>query len=373
MSTTNCTNIYVNAFNQISGIGPQKLYLLASYFNSFENAWNANATELENAGLTFLLSQKIITAKTKIDPQKEWDKLQKNNIQLITIQDNKFPKKLKTIPSPPFLLYVRGNVDILNHPSVAVVGSRKITDYGKHAITSIISDIARAGVVIVSGLALGTDSLAHHETLQNNGTTVAVLAGGIDDATITPRTHFNLAKQILTNDGTIISEYPIKTQPTKGTYPTRNRIMAGLTDATIIIEATQKSGTLITANYTCKFKRNLFAVPGSIFADNSAGPNMLLRDKKATPLLCSDDVMYIFKDIFKDTHKSSGRTCLSTTLSGHQKTLYQTIKKHPEGVQINKISKETKLDTSTISSELTMMEIDGIVKNIGNQVYVLVG
>ncbi|XLQ19772.1 MAG: DNA-processing protein DprA [Candidatus Moraniibacteriota bacterium] len=363
---------YVNAFNLIPGIGPQKLYLIAQYFETFEQAWRSKSEELKNANLTPKLIENISEARKTIDPDQEFQRLQDEEIEIITIQDEQFPKNLKTITSPPFVLYVRGNLDLLKSPSIAVVGSRKISDYGKHAITTIIRDIAKSGITIVSGLALGTDALAHRETLDASGTTIAVLGGGIDDKTITPRSHINLANQILDNGGAIISEYPIGIQPNRGTFPARNRIMAGLTTATVIIESTAKSGTLITAQHAHKFKRNLFALPGSIFTTNSVGPNMLIREGKAKALLCSDDIKDLFKDVLKDTSKSSGRTCPSTTLTEHQKMLFETIKKHPDGVNINTIIKETKLDGSTISSELTMMEIDGIVKNIGNQTYIVI-
>ncbi len=369
MSTKN-DNLYINSVNLITGIGPQKLYLLASAFKSFEYAWNADIFELQKAGLSTKLSQTICESRAEINPMDEWQKLQSHDIQIITIQDANFPKNLKTISSPPFLLYVRGNINALSSPSVAVVGSRKISDYGEHAISSIISDIARAGITIVSGLALGTDALAHKETLDTGGTTIAVLGGGIDGATITPRSHINLANQILESDGAIISEYPIGTQPTRGTFPARNRIMAGLADATIIIEATKKSGTLITASHAHKFGRNLFALPGSIFATNSLGPNMLIRDKKATALLCANDVLCTFKDILKGTQKNNKNKTIQFENQTQEK-LFKTIKNYPEGIQINKIIKETNIDATTISSELTMMEIDETVRNIGNQTYII--
>lgn len=363
----NSEHLYINTFNLISGIGPQKLYLIAEYFESFEQAWHATEEELEKAGLTSKLILNITKAKKSIDPEKEFQKLRDEKIEIITVQDEYFPKNLKTIYSPPFLLYVRGNIEALNKPSITVVGSRKISDYGKHAISTIVRDIARNKIVIVSGLALGTDALAHRETLDTGGTTIAVLAGGIDDRTITPRSHFNLAKQILNTDGAIISEYPIDTQPTRGTFPTRNRIMAGLTDATIIIEATKKSGTLTTAQHANKFGRKLFALPGSIFANNSVGPNMLIRDEKAKALLCAKDILETVGTGFKPIP-----TKKQIFTNKNQKLLYKTIKKHPSGAQINLIIKETKLEGSIISSELTILEINGIIKNIGNQTYILV-
>lgn len=363
-------HIYANAFNLISGIGPQKLHLLWEYFGDFEKAWNADETELKNAKISPKLIENIKNIQKTINPKKEYKKLQDNDIEIITINDKDFPQNLRSITSTPFLLYVRGNKKLLNSPSIAVVGSRKISDYGNHAISTIIRDVAQSNITIVSGLALGTDALAHREALDVGGKTIAVLGGGIDDATITPRSHINLAKQILDSGGTIISEYPMSTEPNRGTFPARNRIMAGLSDATIIIEATAKSGTLITAEHAHKFERKLFALPGSIFTTNSLGPNMLIRDKNAIPLLCADDILQNFKNTKKS--KSTGQTCPSTTLSGHQKTLYETIKKHPEGANINTIIKASGLDGATISSELTMMEIDGVVKNIGNQTYITI-
>jgi len=345
----------------------QLLYNLDEDIQDFEKAWNANDAELKNAKLSTKLIETIRNTRKTLNPKQEYAKLEKDDIQLLSVIDEKFPTNLKNISSPPFLLYVRGNIDILNTPSVAVVGSRKISDYGKHAVTSVIRDIAHSGVTIVSGLALGTDALAHREALDTNGITVAVLAGGIDDKTITPHSHTHLAKQIINNGGAIISEYPIGTEPNRGTFPTRNRIMAGLSDATIIIEATAKSGTLITAEFAHKFKRKLFALPGSIFTNNSVGPNTLIRDGKAKALLCADDITQIFIDVVTE-HCSITTEPVFT--NKNQKLLYGTIKKHPDGAQINTIIKETNLKGSEISSELTMMEIDGIIKNIGNQTYI---
>ena len=369
MSTAQKNDLpYINAFNLIPGIGAQKLHLIDEYFEGFESAWNASKKEFEEINFSQKLIENITHAQKNLNPQKEFKKLQENNIELITKNDSKFPTKLKTIKSPPFLLYVRGNKNTLNSPSITVVGSRKISDYGKHAINSIVSDVAISGITIISGLAIGTDALAHKATLEIGGATIAVLGGGIDDKTITPRSHVNLAKQILQNSGTIVSEYPIGTQPNRGTFPARNRIMAGLADATIIIEATKKSGTLITAKHAFEFNRKLFALPGSIFAQNSLGPNMLLRDKNALPLLCSDDVKAIFKD---STVQRSAVAKKQAPTNETQKILYKTINKYPNGAQINKIIKESNLDGATVSSELTLMEIEGIIKNIGNQIYII--
>ena len=355
---------YINAFNHISGIGPQKLFKIAHFFNSFESAWHADEKQLISAGLSPTLTKGVIDHRKNIDVKREWQKCIDENIDLISVLNDFFPEKFKNMQNPPFCLYVRGNIDALHKPSVAIVGSRKISKYGTHATTAFANSIAKEDVVIVSGLALGTDAIAHKGALEAHGKTVAVLAGGIDDATITPHSHLSLSQEIVTNGGTLISEYPIGTEPHRGTFPTRNRLMAMLADAVIVIEATKKSGTLITAEYAKKYDRPLFALPGSIFSDNALGPNMLIQSGCAKPILASNDVLSLF-----DKKESASKELLTFTDKNHE-TIYKIISKHPEGIQVNKLIKESNLDTNTISSTLTLLEIDNIVQNIGNQTYI---
>lgn len=356
---------YINAFNCIPGIGPQKLYKLSQYFDSFASAWHADAHNLSSCGFSHKLVDTVIKYRMSIDVAHEWQKCIDHEITLISIFDAQFPKKLKTITNPPFCLYVRGNIDALVIPSVAIVGSRKVSEYGTHATHTLAGDIARADISIVSGLALGTDAHAHKAALENAGVTVAVLGGGIDDRTITPHSHITLAQRIIKSGGALVSEYPCGTEPHRGTFPQRNRIMAGLTDATIIIEAAQKSGTLITAAYAQKYKRTLFVVPGSIFSENARGSNMLIRDNHAQIVLSSADVLSLFhkKQPHNDTHLSFK--------DKNQETIYHIMTKSPDGIHINQLIKKSTLDTTSISSTLTMLEIDGIIKNIGNQIYIV--
>lgn len=358
-------HIYINAFNHISGIGPQKLHRIANVFETFKDAWNADIKTLQKSGLSHKIIQNINEQRKIIDLHTLWDQLTIHNITLITIHDKNFPKKLTTIIQPPFCLYVRGNIGALQLPSVTIVGSRKISDYGTHATNVFAGDIAHADITIISGLALGTDGLAHRAALNNNKTTIAVLGSGIDDTTITPRTHINLAREILQKNGTIISEYPPGAQPNRGTFPARNRLMVGLADATVIIEATEKSGTLITATYAHKNKRPLFALPGSIFSTNSLGPNQLIQSGKAHALLCSDDILRLFHVNRSPKHKITPHFT-----DEHQKLLHHILTKNSDGMQINHLIKKSGFDTTTVSSALTIMEIQGIVKNIGNQTYI---
>lgn len=356
---------YINAFNLIPGIGPQKLFKLSHHFASFKDAWHADKNDLISANLSEKLVQSVIESRRNIDIDTEWKKCEDESIILISVLNDIFPEKLKHIPNPPFCLYVRGNINALNTPCIAIVGSRKISEYGTHATRSFSTSIGQEGVTIVSGLALGTDAIAHKGALEVSGVTIGVLAGGIDNATITPRTHTNLAQEIITKNGMLISEYPCKTEPNRGTFPVRNRLMAGLSDAVVIIEATQKSGTLITAEYAKKYNKPLFALPGSIFSDNALGPNTLIQSGEAKPVLCSNDILRLF-----DKRKSNNRTEISFA-DKIQEDLYKLIKKHPNGIQINTLIKKSKLDTNTISGTLILLEIDKIVQNIGNQTYII--
>ena len=360
--------IYINAFNRLSGIGSHKLHLLDRHFDRFADAWSADYSTLVTAGLSASLATQVIEQRKNIDPEIEWGNLQKNNITLITHHDPFFPIQLRDITNPPFCLYVRGDASILHLPSVAIVGSRKISEYGIRATTVFVHDLAHAGINIISGLALGTDITAHRVALANNGITVAILAGGIDDMSIAPRSHVQVARQIIDHGGALISEYPMSTEPTRGTFPARNRIMAGLTNATIIIEAGEKSGTLITATYAAQFKKKIFALPGSIFAPNAFGPNILIRNGIAQPILSSNDVL----KMFHKEHKNVIQRAVPEFASKEEKALYELINKHPDGIQINHLIKETSLDTNTISSTLTMLELSEFIKNIGNQTYVVI-
>ncbi|MFA5986017.1 MAG: DNA-processing protein DprA [Parcubacteria group bacterium] len=358
---------YVNAFNVIPGIGAQKLFLLSNYFDSFADAWIAPVDQLIETGFSPKLADSVVAYRSQIDPSATWQRVAQSDAQLLTVKDPRFPVRLREIDHPPFCLYVRGNIDLLSSPSVAIVGSRKVSEYGTRATTLLAGEITRSGITIVSGLALGTDALAHRATLENNGPTIAVIAGGVDDDAIAPRSHLSLARKILARGGAIISEYPIGTTPSRGTFPARNRLMAGLSVATIIIEAAKDSGTLITAAHASQFQRKVFVVPGSIFATHAYGSNHLLRNNIAKPVLCANDVLCLFHK----NKKYTGENISPTFSSTEEKDLYEHIKKYPDGIQINRLIKESPLDTITISSTLTMLEIGGTIKNIGNQTYVV--
>lgn len=199
-------------------------------------------------------------------------------IQEIRADDERFPNRLATLAGAPSSLYCRGAIELLKTRGIAVVGNRQTTSYGVEATQSITDGLARAGLTIISGLALGIDAVAHRAALDAGGKTIAVLGSGIDDTTIGPRQNLSLARDILANGGLICSEYPPGTEATKWTFPARNRIVSGLSQGVLVTEAARKSGALITARLGAEQGRDAFAVPGSIFWPRSAGPLYLIQN-----------------------------------------------------------------------------------------------
>ena len=211
-----------------------------------------------------------------------------NKIIKITMENEKYPILLKQIYDPPKCLYVMGNIEILNNPSIAIVGCREATEYGKKAATYFSYNLAKQNVTIVSGLARGIDSYSHIGTLKANGKTIAVIGSGLD--IIYPKENEQLAKKIVEQGGAIISEYPLGTRPQKEHFPARNRIISGISQATLVIEAKEKSGSLITADFAMEQGKDVYSVPGNINSKNSVGTNNLIKDG-AIPVSKFSDIL----------------------------------------------------------------------------------
>jgi len=267
---------YYNAFNLIEGFGPVSFKKLLTYFNSFEIAWQSQINEFIQVGLSTSLIEHIKKQRPKINPDWEMERLAKEKIDLITIQDKNYPKLLKEIYSPPALLYVKGTLKLEDKFALGIVGTRKLSAYGRQITPLITADLAQSGLTIVSGLAKGIDTLAHQAALQAKGRTIAVLGSGINKANIYPFVNQQLAEEISQN-GAVISEFSIDTEPLPQHFPQRNRIISGLSLGTLVIEAPEKSGALITAKDALEQNRSVFAIPGPIYSPNSLGPNNLIK------------------------------------------------------------------------------------------------
>ncbi len=273
----------------------------------------------------------------------------------IEFDDPRYPDILKEIADAPRKLYVRGSLDWVAGRKIAVVGSRKPTPYGIQATARLIEPIAR-GCIIISGLAYGIDGLAHQAAIKAGGITVAVLGSGLDDDSIYPPRHLGLARQILEKRGALISEYPPGTKPLKHHFPLRNRIIAGLSDRLVVIEAAEGSGALITARLALDYNRDVAAVPGPIFSSNSVGTNWLIT-QGAQAILKPSDIAEV-----------SGQEG-AADLTGAQEIIYNTLTsgpKHP-----SEIVQLTNLSMSVVNSTVTMLEMRGVVMNTGKGTFAI--
>ena len=342
---------YVNALNKIDGLGCKKLKQLMNFFGSSEKVWAASKIELEKSGIGESVAEKIVAQRPNINPDEEWAKMEKENVLAFSIKDDEYPVLLKQIPDSPYIIYMKGNLECLNFPMVAIVGSRKLTEYGNRVARGFARDLANSGICVVSGLAFGVDA-------------IAVLGNSLDSESISPRSNFQLAEEILENDGLLISEFPIKTNADTWTFPSRNRIMAGMSLGTLIVEAATKSGSLITANLALDYNRDVYAVPGQIFSPQSEGTNALIKAGAKMVTSCAD----ILEELKIEQITKPRVQTAPIKLSGDEEKVHSVLSH--ESVHIDRIGKLTKLETATVSGVLAILEIKGLVKNIGGQNYI---
>lgn len=271
----------------------------------------------------------------------------------INRKSKEYPKKLTHIHNPPEVLYCRGNMSLLDSECIAIVGTRKLTSYGKEAAYNISRQLAEKGFTIVSGLAMGIDAVAHQATLSVRGKTIAVLGTGVSDKTIYPKVNFKLSQDILKNDGLIISEYAADEPGFKSNFPQRNRIISGLSKGTVVIEADEKSGSLITARLALEQNRDVFAVPGSIFSKRSVGPNKLIQ-KGAKAIMSAQDIIDEYQFVLDLPQP------LSTHKEAEDNILDILNKTRP--ISVDELNKKLKISISDIMSSLSLLELDGKIK-----------
>ena len=353
---------YWVAFNRIPGLGRARFTLLEKRFGALSKAWDASASELSGAGLDRKTVQSIGRRRGSIDPDAEMDKLESMEVEAFTWHDDGYPPRLKEIYDLPPLLYVRGALLPSDERSVAIVGTRKPTPYGRQVAHQVTFDLARSGVAIVSGLARGVDGIAHRATLDAEQRTIAVLAGGLD--WIYPREHRSLSESIAEN-GALVSEHPLGARPAPGNFPRRNRIMAGMTLGTVVVEANRGSGALITARHALEQNREVFAVPGSILSPASAGTNALIRDSAAK--LIADHT-----DILEELNLTYVEQQIEMKALFPENEDESKVLKHVtfDPVHVDEIVRTAELSASTVSSVLAMMELKSMVRHIGGMNYV---
>ncbi|MFT6361430.1 MAG: DNA processing protein [Candidatus Paceibacteria bacterium] len=277
------------------------------------------------------------------------------------MEDSKIPYLLQQIPDPPKQMYMRGEFpDQEEYKFLTVIGSRKFTTYGKQVCENLIRDLAGYPIVIVSGLALGIDSIAHQAALDNNMKTMAIPGSGLDDSVLYPATNQGLAHNIITSGGCLLSEFEPYFKSTKWSFPKRNRIMAGISHATLVIEAENKSGTRITARMATEYNREVFAVPGSIYSPTSEGTHELIREG-ATPVTRAENIL----DFFNFSKKTPQQTQLIALGPDEEKVINILIKP----LSRNQIAEHMNISIIKINILLSSMEIKGLIKEELGKMY----
>ena len=360
VNNTNNELPYWVALAYFMKIGPQRLAPLRQFFKTPKEIWEAPLSELKKSRLDEKLLNEFVAFRTITNPDEKYQAIIKMGLGVLTIDDETYPKLLKQIYDPPFLLFYRGDITCLQKPSLAVVGTRRATPYGLQITQGLVDPLARAGLVIISGLAYGIDAVAHRSTLLACGTTIAVLASGLD--TIYPTANLPLAQDIVNKGGLLLSEFPPGAAPLKQNFPFRNRIIAGLARGTLVIEAALGSGSLITAKSALEANREVFSVPGNIMLETAQGTNDLL---KAGAHLVTDaqDILDVFglEYIAREALPSA---------TPEQNNILNQIESEPIGV--DELVKKLNLAPSAILSELTMLELSGHLKKMENGKYLKV-
>jgi len=360
---------FAMAIYKLGEFSTRQMQKLRQHFGSFEKAFVASDSAWSKSQITDKLANKNKAEEINFAPQLYFEKIKKQNISIIDFDHKNYPRLLKQISDPPFFLFACGNLELLNSNCLAVVGTRRMSNYGKEILQNFIPQIVRKNLTVVSGLAYGVDACAHDLTLQNDGKTIAVLGTPIDN--IYPSENKNLAKKIFQKNGLIISEFPPQSSIQKYNFAKRNRLISGLSLGALIIEAPEKSGALITASTALDQNREVFAVPGSIFNLFSEGTNNLI--KKGAQLISSAE------EIFENLQNlsNSPEMTKSLTLPTHHSHSYlptdqieaTILSNLTKKTHINELARICQLTMSEITAKLILLEIKNVIRNLGNNYY----
>ncbi len=353
--------LYWIGFNLVKGIGAVRFRALLDFFGDPAIAWQAPTDALQNAGLSPKIIENLVKLRRQVSLEQIWERIQAQGIQVLTWDDAEYPRLLKEIDQPPPVLYLRGSLQSSDEWAVAVVGTRRITPYGRQVGEEVGRVLAQNGITVVSGLAVGVDTVAHQSALKAGGRTLAVLGSGVDH--IYPPSNRRLADEIITQ-GAIISDYPPGTTPDAANFPPRNRIISGLARAVVVIEAGETSGALITATFANEQGRDVFAVPGNIYAPHCVGTNRLIRDG-AAPLLSVQDVIQSLNMTMVVEHKAA-RVALPGDAT--EAALFQILGSEP--MHVDDILQQANLPIEKVSAALAMMELKGMIRQVGGMHYV---
>lgn len=353
---------YWVALARIPRLGARRFQALEAFFPTMEEAWRASRADLRRAGLEERLCSAILAARPAIDPDAEMERLERHGVHVLTWRDPDYPKRLGEIDDRPPVLFVRGQLRPEDEWAVAVVGTRRATPYGRQVAEVMTGELAASGVTVVSGLARGIDAVAHRAALAAGGRTIAVMACGLD--IIYPAEHTRLAQEIIEH-GALVSEQPLGAPPRADYFPRRNRIMSGLSLGVLVVEGDAKSGALITARQALDQNRDVFAVPGSIFAPSSRGTNKLIREGEARLVLSATDIL---EELNLTVVAHQPPLAAALPADDAEALLLQHLGLEP--AHIDEVGRAVGLPIATVSSALAMLELKGLVRQVGSMNYV---
>lgn len=356
----------------IDGFGPRKILNLISKFKSLNNVFNTNFSSLLQVhGFNEISANKLLKQLDKFDSIKkecttELENLSEINARVLTYFDEEYPSLLKEIYNPPLILYVKGNVNGVYDSTIAVVGTRSPTNYGKIQTEKIVKDLCEKGITIVSGLARGIDSAAHNTTLKSDGKTIAVIGSGLD--VIYPPENKKLFNAILEN-GLVVSEFALGTKPDAVNFPKRNRIISGLALGTLVVETKLNGGAMQTAAFALDQNREVFAVPGSLGINQSEGTNLLIQKGNAKLITNAEDILVELNLKLKpEVGINIPKPNIDINL--FEEKILQTIEKEPK--HIDEIALKTEISTPDCLVNLLSLEFKGLVKQLPGKVFSII-
>lgn len=354
---------YLIWLNSVYGIGHRTIEQFLNYFGSFEGIWKAPASEISKfPKLRKKAAERLLETRNSDFIDKHKKNLQSKDVKYMISSDESYPEILKNIKDFPYILYMKGHIEKEDRNALAIIGSRKCTSYGKNIAYKFAKELAEYGITIISGMAYGIDSAAHRGALDGGGRTISVLGCGVDICY--PKSNNNLMREIIEN-GAVISEYPLGTEPTSGNFPRRNRIISGLCRGVLVVEAGLKSGSLITIDYALDQGKDVFAVPGNINCSVSKGTNKLIKEG-AKPVTCVEDIL----EEYNITKKSNNDKNTYNNLSESERLVMEIVEKK-QPIHIDMVSSILHLDPATVNSVITILEIKDLIEQLPGKIIIL--
>jgi len=355
---------YLIGLNRIPEVTPRRMAVLLERFGSPELIWQAPVQALASLPGLAAAAERIAASRDEEGLDRELERAEREEVRIVTLLDLDYPAPLRAIEAPPAVLYLKGEGSLSAAPMIAVVGTRRSSGYGRSVAESLAADLARCGITILSGLAVGIDAAAHRGALKAGGATIAVLGSGL--FRLYPAAHRRLAEEILER-GLLVSEYPLDLAPAKWTFPQRNRILAGLVRGVVVVEAPERSGALITARLALEQGREVLAVPGNVTSAGSVGPNRLIRDGAAL-VEGAGDVLAQFPDLAPLLRpRADDRAARLAALSPEARRAYDLIGLEP--VHIDDIIACGQLSPTEAAHALLVLQMENLIQELEGRRY----